>query len=243
MKKKMIQKKSETLLCWTAHRKTFIRFKRFLAIFFCTNLRLEEPQPVYFSCMTFRLCAIPPATLLMRKCTTRPWTLRCCGKATAAFVRTKHRDFVAEVWKCGSRGLDLIFPVQYLSNTFNAVRTGTSTSSGIFLFFFGFVQKETSMWHHMIRNLLFVVSWTILLRLTAGALVLLRKSTTLQNVPWLCARIQEEFCAISGWSFTATSAMNIALSGGAPASWLKLRIRLQPPRARDYRQLGIISPI
>ena len=179
----------------------------------------------------------------MRKCTTRPWTLRCCGKATAAFVRTKHRDFVAEVWKCGSRGLDLIFPVQYLSNTFNAVRTGTSTSSGIYLFFFGFVQKETSMWHHMIRNLLFVVFWTILLRLTAGALVLLRKSTTLQNVPWLCARIQEEFCAISGWSFTATCAMNIALSGGAPASWLKLRIRLQPPRARDYRQLGIISPI
>ena len=34
--------------------------------------------------------------------------------------------------------------------------------------------------------------------------------TTLQNVPWLCASTQEESYAISLWSSTATSAVNIA---------------------------------
>ena len=32
-----------------------------------------------------------------------------CGKATAVFVPTANRDTVAEAWKCGSRGLDIIF--------------------------------------------------------------------------------------------------------------------------------------
>ena len=36
------------------------------------------------------------------------------------------------------------------------------------------------------------------------------KSTTLQNVPWLCASIQEESWAMASWSSTATYAVNIA---------------------------------
>ena len=78
-----------------------------------------------------------------------------------------------------------------------------------FFFFFGFVQP-TSMRHHMIRNVEFVVFGGTLLRPTAVAAVLMLKCSTLQSVPWLCASIQEESYAISLWSSTATSAVNIA---------------------------------
>ena len=64
-----------------------------------------------------------------------------------------------------------------------------------FVFFFGLVQQETSLWYHMIRNVVFIVYLGTILRPTAGAIVLLRRSTTLQNVPWLCVSIQEEPCA------------------------------------------------
>ena len=71
----------------------------------------------------------------------------------------------------------------------------------------------------MIRNVVFVVFGGILLRPTAVAVVLIPKcTTTLQNVPWQCASIQEESYAISLWSSTATPAANIASSGGATAS-------------------------
>ena len=72
----------------------------------------------------------------------------------------------------------------------------------------------------MIRNVVFVVFWGTLRVLgpTAGAVVLILKCTTLQNVPWLCASILEESYAISLWSSTATPAANIASSGGATAS-------------------------
>ena len=50
----------------------------------------------------------------------------------------------------------------------------------------------------MICNAFLVVFWGTLLRPTAGAVVLTRKCTTLQNVPWLlCANIQEASCPIS----------------------------------------------
>ena len=39
-----------------------------------------------------------------------------CGKVTAVFVSSKVCDIVAEVSKCGSTGLDLIFPVLYLNS-------------------------------------------------------------------------------------------------------------------------------
>ena len=80
-----------------------------------------------FPCTTFRHSATTSATLLIRKSTTRWWTLRC-ALSTATIV--------AEVWKCGSRGLDLVFPVLYLSNIFTAVRTRTSTCRVVFSFFF-----------------------------------------------------------------------------------------------------------
>ena len=52
----------------------------------------------------------------------------------------------------------------------------------------------------IIRNVVFVVFWGTLLRPTAGAVVLILICTTLQNVPWLYASIQEESYAISLWS-------------------------------------------
>ena len=75
--------------------------------------------------------------------------------------------------------------------------------------FSGSCSQQTSMWCHMIRNVVFVVFWGTLLRPTAVAAVLMLKSTTLQNVPWLCASIQEASYAISLLSSTATSAVNI----------------------------------
>ena len=80
------------------------------------------------------------------------------------------------------------------------------------VYFFGFVQPRNKhvMWYHIIHNVVLVVFWGNLLRPTAGAVVLILKCTTLLNVPWLCASIQEESYAISLWSTTATSAVNVA---------------------------------
>ena len=117
------------------------------------------------------------------------------------------RDIVAQVCKCGSTGLDWFFPVIYLSNILLLYEHGRVRV--VFFFFFGFVQQETSMWYQIIRTVR-VVFWGTLLRPTAGAVVLIRKCTTLQNVPWLCTSIQEESCAISLWSSPAISAVNIA---------------------------------
>ena len=75
------------------------------------------------------------------------------------------------------------------------------------------------MCYHVIRNVVFVVFGGTLLRPTAGAVVVfIPKCTTLRNVPWLCASIQEESYAISLWLSTATSAVNIAYMGGATAT-------------------------
>ena len=77
-------------------------------------------------------------------------SLQQCGKATSVFVPSKDRDIVAQVGKCGSRGLDLIFPV-LIQLTFLLLyeQVGTSTSRGFFfIFFFGFVQREASIWYH-----------------------------------------------------------------------------------------------
>ena len=65
-------------------------------------------------------------------------------------IRDRDCDIVTEVSKCGSRVLDLIFPVLYLSNNFTAVlkQVRTSASRGIFFRFFGFVQ-ETSLPYDM----------------------------------------------------------------------------------------------
>ena len=95
-----------------------------------------------------------------------------CGKATAIFVRPKDCDIVAEVSKCGSRGLDLIFPVPYLSNNFTAIRAGTSTSRGDFFFFFSFFRVRAGRTEHRVpydtlRN--FSRFWGTLLRPTAGS--------------------------------------------------------------------------
>ena len=63
-----------------------------------------------------------------------------------------------------------------------------------FLFVLGFVQQETSTSYRMMCNVAFVVFWGTLLRPTAGAVLVvpIRKSTTVQHVPWLCARRKDE---------------------------------------------------
>ena len=74
--------------------------------------------------------------------------------------------------------------------------------------YFGFVQRDTSIWYHMTCKVVALVDcWGTLLRPTAGAVVLIRKCVILQSVPCLCSCIQEESCAISWWSSTATSAV------------------------------------
>ena len=89
----------------------------------------------------------------------------------------------------------MIFPVLYPS-IFLLLYERVRVRVVVILLFFGLAQQETSIWYHMIRNTVFVVFRGTLLP-TAGAVVLIRKSTTLQDVPWLCASIQEESCAIS----------------------------------------------
>ena len=76
---------------------------------FCTNLRLEAPLPVYFSCTTFRRSATTSATVLTPKCTTRRWTLRCSNDSVAkrqqlscavstATLSLKFENVVPEGW-------------------------------------------------------------------------------------------------------------------------------------------------
>ena len=74
--------------------------KNVISPIFPTNLRLEGPLPVYFSCATFCHSATTSATLWARKCATRRWTLRCsrysvakrqkfsCALTTATFSLT-----------------------------------------------------------------------------------------------------------------------------------------------------------
>ena len=52
-----------------------------------------------------------------------------------------------------------------------------------FLFCSGLWSKKQAYWHHIIRNAVFVILGGALLRPTAGAVVLLRKSTTLAKRP------------------------------------------------------------
>ena len=105
----------------------------------------------------------------------------------------------------------MICPVLYLSNMFTAVRARTSTSRDIFVLFFRVrAAKKQACGTNMIRNVVFVVFGGILLKPTAGSVVLILKCTPLENVPWPCARIQEESYAISLRSTAATSAVNIA---------------------------------
>ena len=84
-----------------------------------TNPRLEAPRPPFILRTTFRTSAITPASPLIRKFTTLRLVLSPqCGKATAVFVSSRHRDFVAQVGKCGSRSLDLLFLVLVLWTSF-----------------------------------------------------------------------------------------------------------------------------
>ena len=73
----------------------------------------------------------------------------------------------------------------------------------VLFFFFGFVQPRNKR----------VVSYDLHSTQTdcrSCSLELFLMCTTLLNVPWLCASIQEEPYAISSWSTTAASTVNIA---------------------------------
>ena len=87
-----------TRLCCTAHKKK-CHFADFLHK--CTTGSTSSCVFFLYNSMTFRRSATTSSTLVIPKCTTRRCTLRCskiqCGKATALFVRSKHRDIVAQV--------------------------------------------------------------------------------------------------------------------------------------------------
>ena len=57
--------------------------KNVISPMFCANVRLEASLPVYFSCTTFCRSATTSITLLIPKCTTRRWTLRCSNYSVA----------------------------------------------------------------------------------------------------------------------------------------------------------------
>ena len=91
----------------------------------------------FFLRTMFRNSAVTPASPLIRKSTTLRSSLWCShysvAKATAVFVSSRHRDFVAEgdfvaeVGKCGSRSLDLLFLVLWPSVFFTAPPSMSST--------------------------------------------------------------------------------------------------------------------
>ena len=116
--------------CYVLH----LPHKNDISPIFCTNLRLEAPLPLYFSSTNFRNSAVTPATPLIRKCTTRRWTLRCShysvAKGQQFFVPSTDCDIVAELSKCGFGGLDLFS--RAISNKLTAVRARTSTSRVFF---------------------------------------------------------------------------------------------------------------
>ena len=141
-----------------------------------------------------------------------------CGKATAVFVPFGDREIAAVVWKCGSRDWIWFSPCSmiYVSRViilllYEHVRVRVVVI--LFCFFrVSAARNEDMLYTIYIYDM--QRSWCrfgghYVLRPTAGAVVSIRKSTSLQNAPWLCASIQEESWAISSWSSTVTSAVNI----------------------------------
>ena len=85
---------------------------------FCGQIHYWKHVYLRFFPTTLRNFPVTPASPLMRKFTAPRSTLWCyhySGKEAAVFVSSRHRDFVAEVGKCGSRSLDLFFLVLWLS--------------------------------------------------------------------------------------------------------------------------------
>ena len=89
-------------LCCIAHKK-----KKQKKAILPPNPRLEAPLPPFFFAND--------VSQFRHNSTTLRSTFWCSrynvGKATAVFVSSRHRDFVAEVGKCSSRSLDLFFLV------------------------------------------------------------------------------------------------------------------------------------
>ena len=106
---------------------------------FCTQsaTTIETPLPVYFSCTTFRRSATTSATLLIPKCTTRRWSLRCSN-----YIVAKRQQFSCALSTATSslnfenvvpEGWTRFFP-SYLKVIFLWLyeHVHTSTSHGIF---------------------------------------------------------------------------------------------------------------
>ena len=95
-----------------------------------TNPRLEAPLPPFFLRTIFRNSAITPDSPHPKvhhpAIDSLVLSLQC-GKAAAVFVPSRCRDFVAEVGKCGSRSLDLLFLVLWPSVSFTASPSMSST--------------------------------------------------------------------------------------------------------------------
>ena len=105
----------------------------------------ESTSTCYFSCTTFRHSTTTSATLLILKCTTRRWTLRCsnysvakrqqfsCGLSTAT-LSLKFENVVPDGWI-------LFFPC-YIFVIFLLLYEHVRVRVMAFFLFFGFVQPR-----------------------------------------------------------------------------------------------------
>ena len=134
---------------------------------------------MYFSCTTIRRSVTTSATLLIPKCTTRRWTLRRSNHSVAkrqqfsCALSTATLSLSLKMW-FQRVGFDFS---RSMSKYYFYCCTGTYEHESWLLFFFfvfsGSCSQETSMWYHVIRNVVIVVFWGTLLRPTARAVVLI----------------------------------------------------------------------
>ena len=128
-----------------------------------------------------------------------------CGKATAVFVSSRDRDFVAEVGKCGSRLLDSFFLSLWLSVFFTALPSMSSTRT-YENFFFNLVRCNAFFWLYSstaVKHTVFFLSTSLFffkarLKPIAASATLIKKVhrhgifITLEYLPCLYTRAHGE---------------------------------------------------
>ena len=117
-----------------------------------------------------------------------------CGITAAVFVRSKAPRHCRRSLKMWFQRVGLDFSRAISKSYFYCCTSTYEYESRGCVFSGSCRKKQACMWYHMTRNVVFVVFWGTLLRRTAGAVVLIRKATTLQNVPWLCVMVRP-FCS------------------------------------------------
>ena len=113
-----------------------------------TNPRMEALLPPFFLRTTFDNChnfSVTPNPKVHHPAIDSLVLSLQCGKAAAVFVSSRHRDFVAEVGKCSSRSLDLLFLVLWPSTFFTAPRSMSSSRT-----YEHFFEKSRTTWRFFV---------------------------------------------------------------------------------------------